>query len=76
VLTVPQRFHGPPASGNGGWCAGALSTFLPGAPAVSVRLSAPPPLERPMAVVLDHGPAAGRPQKAVGPDARRAGQPG
>lgn len=50
---MPRRFHGPPGSGNGGWCAGALSTFLPGAPAVTVRLSAPPPLERPMSVVVD-----------------------
>lgn len=58
VLVVPARFNGPPASGNGGWCAGALAgrvTGGPGSPAapggaVDVRLSAPPPLEEPLAL--------------------------
>jgi hypothetical protein len=52
-LTVPRRYCGPPESGNGGWVSGALAAFVTtGAehPAVSVRLSAPPPLDRMMAV--------------------------
>ncbi|QKE82568.1 hypothetical protein [Arthrobacter sp. NEB 688] len=55
-LTVPRRFCGPPESGNGGWVSGSLAAHVRTSgplPAVSVRLSAPPPLERPMAVVGD-----------------------
>ena len=56
-LTVPRRYCGPPSSGNGGWTSGALASHVRAAhdaPAVSVRLSSPPPLDRPMAVVGDH----------------------
>jgi hypothetical protein len=54
-LVVPRRFRGPATSGNGGWTAGALATLLAGAgdtpqPPFRVRLSAPPPLETPLAV--------------------------
>jgi len=53
TLRIPARFNGPPHSANGGWFAGAIAEHLapglprPGAPspAVTVRLSAPPPLE-------------------------------
>jgi hypothetical protein len=53
TLRIPARFNGPPQSANGGWFAGAIAEHLapglpgPGAPspAVTVRLSAPPPLE-------------------------------
>ncbi len=48
TLTIAKRFHGPPASGNGGYVCGRLARFIPG-PAV-VRLKAPPPLERPLTV--------------------------
>ena len=62
TLTVPHRFRGPSRSGNGGWTAGALAGALPvapvGSPAVRVRLSAPPPLDVPMAVVPGPGPSA------------------
>jgi len=51
-LVVPPRFRGPSSSGNGGWTSGALAEFLPGAPAVTVRLFAPPPLATPMAVEM------------------------
>lgn len=56
-LTVPARFHGPPRSGNGGWCAGALAALVgPGdADAVEVRLRRPPPLEEAMPVVEQDG---------------------
>lgn len=55
-LVVPHRFHGPPASGNGGWCAGTLAAHLPGG-AVRVRLHAPPPLGVPLAVEVADGTA-------------------
>lgn len=56
-LTVPHRFCGPPASGNGGWVSGALASLARTSvdlPAVSVRLTSPPPLDRPLSVVVDH----------------------
>jgi hypothetical protein len=49
ILTIPARFSGPPASGNGGFCAGALSAYAD-TPVVSVSLLAPPPLDTPMRV--------------------------
>lgn len=53
TLVVPARFTGPPTSGNGGWVAGAVAALLPDAGAVTVRLSAPPPLGVPLDVVQD-----------------------
>lgn len=52
MVTIPRQFNGPPASGNGGWVSGlvareALAHRVPG-PA-RARLSAPPPLEVPLA---------------------------
>ncbi|KAA1419385.1 hypothetical protein F0U44_13185 [Nocardioides humilatus] len=46
-LIVPQRFHGPPRSGNGGWTAGALAERLTAKPEtpVTVALRLPPPLD-------------------------------
>ncbi len=44
-LRIPARFNGPPESGNGGWSAGLFAGLLPVAPAVTVRLQSPPPLE-------------------------------
>ena len=48
TFVVPQRFNGPPESGNGGWVSGRIAAELPGAYAVSVRLRTPPPLDRPL----------------------------
>ncbi len=42
-LEIPERFCGPPNSGNGGYVCGLLAKYLPGT--VSVRLKAPPPLK-------------------------------
>ncbi|MFC7496445.1 MULTISPECIES: hypothetical protein [unclassified Nocardioides] len=53
-VTVPRRFCGPPSSGNGGWSAGALAAHVD-APAVSVSLLAPPPLDTPMPVEVVDG---------------------
>lgn len=55
-LTIPRRYCGPPESGNGGWVSGALAEHVRTSrdlPAVNVRLSAPPPLGRPLVVVGD-----------------------
>ena len=49
-LTVPARFRGPPASGNGGWTSGALAEAS-GLDPVTVRLRRPPPLEELLEVV-------------------------
>lgn len=48
-ITIDSRFNGPPSSANGGYAAGRLAAFVD-APAVSVRLAAPPPLDTPMTV--------------------------
>lgn len=52
-FSIPRRFCGPPTSGNGGYVGGRLAGFVKNdvsAPAVRVRLSAPPPLERSLEV--------------------------
>lgn len=46
-LSIPRRFNGPPASGNGGWVGGLLAERL-GAASVEVTLRAPPPLDVPL----------------------------
>jgi hypothetical protein len=43
LTTIPARFNGPPASGNGGYSCGLLAAHIRG-PA-RVRLHVPPPLE-------------------------------
>jgi hypothetical protein len=57
-LTIPEKFHGPVRSGNGGWTAGALAERLvsptPG-PAVTVALRLPPPLDTPLEVSATDG---------------------
>lgn len=55
-LVVPQRFCGPPRSGNGGWTGGALAAHVPGdalGRPVTVTLRKPPPLDEAMAVERD-----------------------
>lgn len=55
TLRIPHRFNGPPASANGGWCAGHLAREVD-ASAVTVRLRTPPPLDRDLDVVgVDDG---------------------
>lgn len=58
---MPARFCGPPASGNGGWTAGALAALLPGTGTgpVTVSLRHPPPLDVPMEVRRDAGADGG-----------------
>ncbi len=51
TLTVPSRFNGPPASGQGGYSAGALAAHLGGPAAVSLRR--PVPLDEALEVRAD-----------------------
>lgn len=48
TVTVPSRFNGPQASGNGGYSCGVVAAALDGPAAVSLRR--PVPLERPLEV--------------------------
>ena len=43
TIVIDSRFRGPPRSANGGYACGMLARHLSGG--VSVRLSAPPPLD-------------------------------
>ena len=54
-MTIPGRFNGPRASGNGGYCAGVVATLL-GEPA-EVSLRAPVPLDTPLTVDRSDGSA-------------------
>lgn len=45
TIRIPERFRGPPGSGNGGYVAGLLAAVLAPEGPVAVRLQAPPPLE-------------------------------
>lgn len=48
-VVIPGRYNGPPTSGNGGFVSGLVASHTPvteEAPAVSVRLRLPPPLDR------------------------------
>ena len=46
TIVIPQRFCGPPNSGNGGYSCGILAKNIPGPS--RVRLHSPPPLDRPL----------------------------
>lgn len=46
TLSIPERFCGPPRSGNGGYVCGCIARDLK--QPVAVRLKAPPPLETPL----------------------------
>ncbi|KAA1193078.1 hypothetical protein F0M18_04325 [Pseudohalioglobus sediminis] len=47
-LSIPQRFNGPPTSGNGGYSCGIIANHIAGA--ARVRLHIPPPLDTPLAL--------------------------
>ena len=55
AVTIDRSHCGPPHSGNGGWVSGLLAEHVlrgddTAQRAVTVRLSSPPPLERPLTV--------------------------
>jgi hypothetical protein len=52
-VSIPSRFNGPLESGNGGYCAGVVASFLDGAAEVSLRR--PVPLDTPLDVVHETG---------------------
>lgn len=52
-VVIPSRFNGPPDSGNGGYCAGVVASFVDGD--ATVRLHAPPPLDTPLQVSVSGG---------------------
>jgi hypothetical protein len=41
TVTIPSRFNGPPASGNGGYSCGLVAAALGGPAAVSLRRPVP-----------------------------------
>lgn len=53
TITIPRTFNGPPGSGNGGYSAGLLARHLDGPH--TVRINAPIPLERPLAIRKEEG---------------------
>ncbi|HEY2054249.1 MAG TPA: hypothetical protein VGH14_09975 [Solirubrobacterales bacterium] len=55
TITVPSRFNGPPASGQGGYSSGVLAEHLEGPAAVSLRR--PIPLDEELEVRLENGDA-------------------
>lgn len=52
AIVIPRRYCGPAESGNGGYVCGRLAAFVD-APTVEVTLRLPPPLERPLQVVVE-----------------------
>jgi hypothetical protein len=80
-LIVPQRFCGPPDSGNGGWTAGALAALddvdspdnrCDSWPAIEVSLRQPPPLDTALRVIAEDGLLTASRDAAVVATARRA----
>ena len=89
TLVIPHRFCGPPASGNGGWTAGALAALLGHPredpdlpddrcrswPPIEVSLTAPPPLDTLLEVTREDGVLVAREGTTVIARARVAEQP-
>jgi hypothetical protein len=51
-VSIPGRFNGPLASGNGGYCSGVVANFFEGATEVTLRR--PVPLDMPLDVVREN----------------------
>lgn len=54
TVTVPSRFNGPPASGQGGYSSGVLAAYLEGPAAVSLRRPIPLDVELEIRVATEH----------------------
>lgn len=67
TITIPERFHGPPRSGNGGYACGITAAVFDGPAEVSLRL--PPPLDRPLVLTSADNKATLRDGDAVVADA-------
>ncbi len=55
-ITIPDRFRGPPQSGNGGYVAGVAAALLDSEMPVEVTLRSPIPLDEPLAVRREYDP--------------------
>ena len=53
TITLPRRFNGPPDSANGGYAAGVIASPLADGRTVEVTLRRPPPLERPLTLLIE-----------------------
>lgn len=53
TVRIPGRFNGPPQSANGGYACGYVAALLPEAPAVVVRLHAPPLMDVDLPATVD-----------------------
>ncbi|MDO8628975.1 MAG: hypothetical protein Q7R41_00645 [Phycisphaerales bacterium] len=53
LVSIPARFNGPPASGNGGYSCGVLGSII--GDCAEVTLRKPPPLDTEMRVTRDDG---------------------
>lgn len=53
LVSIPTRFNGPPASGNGGYSCGVLGSVI--GDCAEVTLRKPPPLDTAMRVARDDG---------------------
>lgn len=71
-LTIGARFAGPPSSGNGGYTAGRLASYLATSDPVAVTLRRPPPLDTALRVRV----AAGEAQLLAGSDLVAVAAPG
>lgn len=49
-VVIDRRFQGPPTSGNGGYVCGVVAGHIEGSAEITLR--APPPLDRPLDVVI------------------------
>lgn len=52
MITIDERFHGPPDSGNGGYVCGLIAKTLPGDATVTLRQ--PPPLNKPLRLTVEN----------------------
>lgn len=54
AFRADARFCGPPGIANGGWLCGRLASWLPAGSTVEVTLRSPTPVDRELALALDH----------------------
>jgi hypothetical protein len=71
AIVIPERFRGPPDSGNGGYTCGCVGVLV-GNPA-EVSLRTPPPLERELAVERVEGAVSARDGDRVVAEGRPVG---
>jgi hypothetical protein len=71
-IVIDKRFQGPPNSGNGGYVCGVVARYIEGSAEITLR--APPPLDRPLDVLLgEDGAVELREKETLLAIGRRAG---